>query len=240
MDETTRTRRSRTLSMWLRHKPERGGLVLSKEGWAAIPAVLEAFEKQEQPVTRAEFDEIVRLDPKGRYEIEGGRVRARYGHSVELEERPHPGMPPAILFHGTPRRFLPKILEAGLRPMKRQFVHLSPDKTTAREVGKRRDQQPAILSVAAHAAHADGIQFYPRGKGIWLSDPIPPRYLTVLEEGATGPAHGWVAGAGASEPPAVEIPAEPPRLPLRRAARDAAPGEPRRRRPKGGFAKRSR
>src|SRR6266496_4001199 len=108
MDEITRTHFSKTLSMWLRHKPERGGLTLSKEGWAAIPAILEAFEGQGAEVSRPEFDEIVRTDPKGRYEVEGDRVRARYGHSVELEERPHPGTPPATLYHGTTRRFLPR------------------------------------------------------------------------------------------------------------------------------------
>src|SRR5215813_1296373 len=101
MDESTRVQRSKALSMWLRHKPERGGLTLSKEGWAAIPAVLEAFGKQGLPLSRPEFDDIVRLDPKGRFEVEGDRVRARYGHSLELEEKPHPGMPPATLYHGT-------------------------------------------------------------------------------------------------------------------------------------------
>jgi len=215
MNEYTRTRRSKRLSLWLRHKPEQGGLTLSKEGWAAIPAILEAFERQGDILSRAEFDEIVRLDPKGRFEVEGDRVRARYGHSIELEEKPHPGMPPATLYHGTAPRFLPKILETGLRPMKRQYVHLSPDKKTAREVGRRRDREPAILIVAAHRAHEAGIQFYPRGKGVWLSDPIPPEYLSVLEE--------------SPRPDSNEESS--------RARRASAPGTPRRRRPKGGFIK---
>jgi putative RNA 2'-phosphotransferase len=230
MDEITRTQRGKTLSMWLRHKPERGGLTLSKEGWAAIPAILEAFEKLDQPLSRPEFDEVVRLDPKGRFEVERDRVRARYGHSIEFEEKPHPGMPPASLFHGTPRRYVAKVMETGLRPMKRQYVHLSPDKATAREVGKRRDQQPSIIVVDAHAAHEAGIQFYPRGKGIWLSDPIPPIYLSILEQ-APPPARPAEASAQAPRP----APTQP-----RNNARTEAPGEPRRRRPKGGFMKRSR
>jgi putative RNA 2'-phosphotransferase len=230
MDEITRAQRSKTLSMWLRHKPERGGLTLSKEGWAAIPAILEAFEKQDLPLSRPEFDEIVRTDPKGRFEVEGSRVRARYGHSVELEEKPHPGMPPATLYHGTPRRYVAKVMETGLRPMKRQYVHLSPDKATAREVGKRRDQQPAILVVAAHEAHEAGVQFYPRGRGVWLSDPIPPEFLTVLDE-SPQPAPKAEPDSAASSRPSP---------PPRRAPRTDAPGEPRRRRPKGGFMKRNR
>jgi putative RNA 2'-phosphotransferase len=239
MDEIERIQRSKTLSMWLRHKPERGGLTLSKEGWAAVPAILEAFERIEQPMTRPELIEVIKLDPKGRFEIEGERVRARYGHSLELEEKPHPGMPPATLFHGTSRRFLPKLLELGLRPMKRQYVHLSPDKATAKQVGMRRDQQPAIVVVAAHDAHHAGIQFYPRGKGIWLSDPIPPQYLSVLEETPppppkAAPPNRPTDGRAAAYPRTAQP--RPPRS-ASQAARQAAPGTPRRRRPKGGFTK---
>jgi putative RNA 2'-phosphotransferase len=146
------------------------------------------------------------MDPKGRFEVEGDRVRARYGHSVELEEKPHPGKPPSRLYHGTARRFLPRILETGLKPMKRQYVHLSLDAKSARAVGMRRDTSAAILIVLAHEAHAAGIQFYPRGKGVWLSDPIPPDYLQVLEEPVGSAANqehrvaGKSAHAGARRP----------------------------------------
>src|SRR5207244_7940496 len=114
--------RSKMLSAWLRHKPERAGLTLSSEGWVTIDEVLAAYEKADAPTSRDEFDNVVRLDPKGRFEVERDRVRARYGHSIQLEATPHPGMPPAMLFHGTPRRYLPRILESGLSPMKRQYV----------------------------------------------------------------------------------------------------------------------
>jgi putative RNA 2'-phosphotransferase len=216
MEEPDRVRRSKMLSLWLRHKPESGGLELSKDGWVTIADVLSAFDRSETPTLRWEFDELVRLDAKGRFEVEGERVRARYGHSVVLAEQPHPGMPPTTLFHGTARRYVPKILETGLRPMKRQFVHLSPDRKTAREVGRRRDQEPAILVIAAHAAHEAGVRFYPRGKGVWLSDPVPPAFLSV-EEDRSAAANGEV--------------------PTHASARDAAPGTPRRRRPRGGFGR---
>ena len=210
MEENERIRRSRVLSAWLRHKPERGGLTLSPEGWAAIPAILEAFERQGVATTAEELRSLIRRDPKSRFEIEGDRVRARYGHSIELESKPHPGKPPATLYHGTPRRFVPSILEAGLRPMKRQYVHLSPDKQTARQVGRRRDQEPAILEIDAHRAFDNGVQFYPRGTGIWLSDPIPAEYLSILPDSP------------------VEM----------KAAKHPRPIGTRRRRPRGGFSKR--
>ena len=54
MDELTRTQRSKALSMWLRHKPERAGLKLSPEGWVDIDEIIQAFERTGSPITRAE------------------------------------------------------------------------------------------------------------------------------------------------------------------------------------------
>lgn len=213
MDDDTRIRLSKKLSFWLRHKPEHGGLTLSKEGWVSLSQLLEAFERQGDVLQRTDLEDLIRTDAKERFELEGNRVRARYGHSIALEEKPHPGTPPALLYHGTARRFLPKILECGLRPMKRQFVHLSPSKKIAREVGSRRDRMPAVLEVAAHAAHQAGIQFYPRGKGVWLSDPIPAEYLTVVD---------------APSRPSVHAPRNSSPYP-------STSGTPRRRRPRRGF-----
>lgn len=218
MDEVERTQRSRALSMWLRHKPMVAGLSLDGSGWATVDDVLAALERRGLPTDRAAFDEILRLDAKGRFEVEGARVRARYGHSLALEEAPHPGKPPATLYHGTMRRHVPRILQMGLRPMKRCYVHLSPDRKSARLVGQRRDQEAVVLVVAAHAAHDAGVRFYPRGKAVWLSDPVPPEFLSVLPEPPRDPAA--------------------PRS--SRTAREEAPGTPRRRRPRGGFMKRDR
>jgi putative RNA 2'-phosphotransferase len=180
MDDDMRMRLSKKLTFWLRHKPEHGKLTLSKEGWVPLAQILEALKRQGDELQLADLLELIRHDEKERFEIEDGRIRARYGHSIPLEVKPHPGTPPATLYHGTTHRYLPKILEMGLRPMKRQFVHLSPSVKIAREVGCRRDQTPVVLSINAHAAHQAGIQFYPRGRGIWLSDPIPPKYLTIV------------------------------------------------------------
>jgi len=92
---------------------------------------------------------VLGLDPRGRCEVDGedGRVRATYGHSIDVEvDAEDPGPNPDVLYHGTPPRNLHAILDEGLRPMQRNEVPLSPDLATAREVGRRWDD-PAVLRV---------------------------------------------------------------------------------------------
>ena len=127
----------------------------------------------------ADVEAAVALPGKKRYEIEGGRIRARYGHSV-AERVEHPAaVPPEVLFHGTSATAVPAILRDGLRPMSRQYVHLSADRPTALAVGRRRRGEVVVLTVRAAEAHAAGVTFRPAGDGVWLSDPVPPGYVVT-------------------------------------------------------------
>lgn len=211
MDDATRSALGRLLGRWLRHRPEEAPLELTPEGWAKIPDVLAALQRRGYSLSDAEIEEIVRCDPKDRFELEAGkRIRARFGHSVAVEAGMHPGMPPAALYFGVDARLLPKVLHTGLKPAKRMYLHLAATRRGAVQAAARRGRTPAVVSVAAHEAWAAGVRFYPRGCGVWLSDPVPPQFLAVKEGG-----------------------------PNMRDDRSAgAPGQPRRRRPRGGFLKR--
>ncbi len=69
------------------------------------------------------------------------------------------------------------ILSEGLRPMKRQYVHLSIDLATASKVAARRKGENKILIVEALKAHKDGLSFYSEDNGVWLANAIPPKYI---------------------------------------------------------------
>lgn len=158
----------------LRHTPKRFGLTLDEAGWTSLDDLANALR-----VPVSEVEAAVALPGKKRYEIEDGRIRARYGHSVP-ERVEHPvAVPPQTLFHGTTADTVAAILRDGLRPMKRQYVHLSADVETATQVGSRRRREVALLVVAAGEAARDGVPFYDAGRGVWLADEVPPRYLTA-------------------------------------------------------------
>jgi len=56
-------------------------------------------------------------------------------------------------------------------------VHLSVDVETAEQVGKRRDDEPVLLTIRALDAWQCGVQFYIGNEKVWLADAIPPEYI---------------------------------------------------------------
>jgi putative RNA 2'-phosphotransferase len=176
------TRLSKTLSYWLRHRPDDAGLALDGAGWAEVEAVLAALGARGLSADRATLDRVLAENDKQRFEYSPDRrsIRARQGHSVEVEGAWEEREPPEVLFHGTVEKFVPSILELGLRPMARQHVHLSPDLATAGNVGARRGTA-VILEVAARECRAAGHTFYHSANGVWLVDEVPPRFLRRAE-----------------------------------------------------------
>ena len=167
---------SKFLSLLLRHKPEEIGLELDAEGWARIDDIL---TKARQPISRAEIDEIVATNPKQRFALseDGTRIRARQGHSRQVDLGLTPVAPPARLFHGTSVKALDSIRAQGLLRGTRQHVHLSPDAKTARTVGTRHGK-PVVLQLDAARMAAAGHRFFQSENGVWLTDHVPPGFLT--------------------------------------------------------------
>ncbi|QEU93203.1 RNA 2'-phosphotransferase [Streptomyces kanamyceticus] len=167
---------SKYLSKHLRHQPERIGLTLDAHGWVEIDTLLAATAAHRFPLTRAELDHVVETNDKQRFAVEGTRIRASQGHTVDIDLDLPAATPPAYLFHGTVARLLPAIRAEGLRPMNRHAVHLSPDRGTATRVGARRGR-PVVLSVDSGALHRDGHLFQVSANGVWLTAAVPPAYL---------------------------------------------------------------
>ncbi len=65
--------------------------------------------------------------------------------------------------------------------MARQYVHMSVDTNTANMVGKRKDSNPILLKIhAGNASHdGGGGGFYQGNNLVWLSDYVPPQYISA-------------------------------------------------------------
>ncbi|MEU2333048.1 RNA 2'-phosphotransferase [Streptomyces sp. NPDC013172] len=180
-DEERRTVKvSKYLSKHLRHQPDRIGLTLDEAGWVEIDTLLAATAAQGFPISREELDRVVADNDKQRFAIDGTRIRASQGHSIDVDLGLPPVTPPPYLYHGTVARHLDAIRTAGLKPMNRHDVHLSADRETATRVGARRGR-PLVLSVDAGTMHRDGHVFHLSANGVWLTKAVPPAYLRFPE-----------------------------------------------------------
>lgn len=175
-------RLSKTLSYWLRHRPDLASLVLDAQGWTDLAAVLAAMERAGIDGGAERVRQVVRDNDKHRFELtpDGQRIRARQGHSVAVDLGWPRRVPPELLHHGTIERSLDSILTFGLQPMCRHHVHLSADIATARRVGGRRGT-PVILQIRALDLHEGGMPFYLTANGVWLTEAVPPQFVEVLQ-----------------------------------------------------------
>ena len=165
---------SKLLSFLLRHNPEKYGILLDAQGWTPVGVLL-----QVTTISRALLDEVVASNNKNRFEFseDGLRIRARQGHSVEVDLGYKPTVPPEHLYHGTSVQALPSIQRQGLLKMSRHAVHLSADVEAARAVGARHGT-PVVLVVCAQSLHrSKQAEFFLTENGVWLTDHVPPEGL---------------------------------------------------------------
>jgi putative RNA 2'-phosphotransferase len=170
---------SKFLSYILRHAPDSIGIKLDAEGWVDIRTLLAASKKSGKSFSDTELREVVANNDKKRFTLSenGLRIRAAQGHSVEVSLGLTPSVPPPLLYHGTAVRNLDKIFTEGLIPGSRQQVHLSSDAMTAKTVGERHGRATVLL-VDAKKMGQEGMEFFQADNGVWLTDHVPPRFLT--------------------------------------------------------------
>jgi putative RNA 2'-phosphotransferase len=171
---------SKFLSLVLRHQPERIGLTLDGQGWADIDAVIGQAGAHGMALTHDEILEVVAASDKQRFALDasGRRIRANQGHSIDIDLGLEPREPPPVLFHGTAETSIPAIRAEGLKPGRRQYVHLSPDAATASAVGQRHGR-PVVLRVAAVRMWSAGFAFYLAENGVWLTDSVPAEFIEL-------------------------------------------------------------
>lgn len=177
------TELSKAVSQMLRHEPSAYGLIPDGDGWVGVQDLIAALKQKYVPwgnLDEGDLQEMVNRSQKRRHEIRDGKIRALYGHSTPERVLKRTVIPPAHLYHGTDPNAAAKILIEGLKPMTRQYVHLSVDAIAAREVGSRKDKFPVILLVDAARAHHNGVTFYEGNESVWLAEYIPPPYISTV------------------------------------------------------------
>lgn len=169
----------------LRHFPDKLGVMIDGHGWIDISEFVEAIG-----ISRSGFhwlrnhhiEAIALTDPKGRYQIDGGMVRATYGHTIDVNLDDLPLADIDEFFYPVTEEEIDIILEGGLNPIDRKNVHLSGSIEKALEAGKVRTEEPLILKIDGAKAKKDGIKIYHAGKDVYITDRIDAKYLSKVDE----------------------------------------------------------
>jgi putative RNA 2'-phosphotransferase len=174
------TKVSKFLSLILRHQPEVIGLRLDTGGWVAIAELVAKARAAGIPISEEIVRTIILHSNKQRFALstDGKQIRANQGHSIPVDLGLPASEPPELLYHGTASRNLTAILNEGIKPGKRLFVHLSLDLATATAVGKRHGV-PVILTIQSGRMHRDGFKFLLSMNGVWMTDHVPKEYLKL-------------------------------------------------------------
>jgi putative RNA 2'-phosphotransferase len=170
-------KKSKFLSLILRHEPERIGLKLGDDGWVRVDELLEALHHHVS-LSLEQLKHIVATNDKKRFAFsdDGQRIRARQGHSIEVDLQYPPQSPPEILYHGTATRFLDSIRQSGLQKMARHDVHLSAETKVTLQVAGRHGK-PVLLNIRAGEMHRAGFVFRCSANRVWLVDHVPPQFI---------------------------------------------------------------
>lgn len=167
---------SKYLSYILRHNPDSIGLLLDAQGWASIDDLI---LKADFSLNYELLKKTIEQNDKKRFIIseDGLYIRANQGHSISIDLDLEPTEPPYFLYHGTADRFLSSIMEKGLEPRQRQYVHLSKDIQTALKVGQRHGK-PVVLTIEAKKMCEHGHEFFLSENGVWLTKKVPAQFLS--------------------------------------------------------------
>lgn len=164
---------SKRLAYLLRHSD-----LPDRNGWVRVGVLL-----NEMSITLQMLQGIVAEDTKGRFEFSENElsVRALYGHSIDVDLELEPTTPPMILYHGTAEKYLENIMKDGLKPRKRNYVHLSETKDLAIQVGARHGK-PIVLAIDTEAMISAGYKFYKALSGVWLTSEVPARFYKITTD----------------------------------------------------------
>ncbi len=172
---------SKFLSLILRHKPETIGISLDEHGWADVRELIAGIGKTHK-IDMKMLEKIVAEDEKQRYSFSEDKtlIRANQGHSINVDVELKKVIPPEILWHGTGEKYVSSILEKGLIPKSRLYVHLSKDYDTAVKVGSRHGK-PVVFKVYAGRMAEEGYEFFLSENGVWLSKHVPKEFIEVYD-----------------------------------------------------------
>ena len=172
----------RTLAAILRHG--KFGLDMDAQGNVSLKDVMAKIRERNPRMNwlRARHIEaLVETDPKGRYVISNGKIRATYGHTIPLDIRLDcEDIPDELFYPATPEE-VEIILESGIFPSDRAMVHLSRGYRDAVRAGSVRTEDPVILVIDTGVCMELGSDIGRAAKTVYLCRSVPADAIDIAD-----------------------------------------------------------
>jgi len=185
MNEKELNSLSRIMAGALRHFPEKLGLMMDGHGWVDISSLIEAIGTGRSGFNWLRIHHIeglVSTDPRQRYQIDGGMIRATYGHTIDINLDDLPLAEINDFYYPVAEEEADIVIEGGLHPVDRKKVHLSGSIDKAFEAGSVRSDNPLILKIDGKKAKKDGIKIYKAGKDVYITESVDAKYISKVEQ----------------------------------------------------------
>ncbi len=176
----------RMMALILRHQPERFGLTMDGRGWVDLEQFVEAIRRARPQYERwlktHHILALVETDEKGRYQVDGGMVRATYAHSVNVNLDDLPEANVDKLYFPVSEEEQDMVLEAGLRPSDRNMIHLSATPDKAYSAGRVHIADPLLLEIDVKGSTDSGNFIFRAGKTVYITEAVEPQFLSKFED----------------------------------------------------------
>lgn len=180
-------RLSKLLAFVLRHRPDALGITLDPEGWVdldVLVAQVNAHRRLPAPIRRDDLERLALGEGHARFELRGGRMRARGGHTVAgvdpLDEPAAATPTPEFLFIGVDAAALLQAEGIGyLEGDGGTPLRLHDDEAAA--LGD--DPSREVVVVDAERAMRQGTVFATTADGAHLANRLPLRFLLSKRQG---------------------------------------------------------
>jgi len=176
---------SRIIAGALRHFPDKLQLGMDGHGWVEISELIKAIGTSRSGFNWLRLHHIqalVATDMRSRYQVDGGMIRAKYGHSIDVNLDDLPLAEEDEYFYPVTEEEADIVLENGINPIDRKKVHLSTTIEKAVEAGSVRSDHPLILRVDGVKAREDGVEIYQATRDVCVTESIDAEFLSQVDE----------------------------------------------------------
>lgn len=156
----------------LSKRPDEFGLVLDSEGFVRITDLVRALSEEDgfRGVREASVREVLFSLGQNELEAKGDMIRSRDRSGLSKFENTIP----KLLFIAVKKKAYAHIVENGILPNHGQtHVLMSSDYDLAMRIGKRRDNEPVMITVPTSKAANQGVDLNRAGENLYTSRFIP-------------------------------------------------------------------